>query len=161
MMVFHIQGLTSLLLWREVLNWGLLWAAALPGWRLRRFLPWFACGSNWLTMTPWMMDRLTDGPARGSLYLYIISLCLLIPVVIHMIRFCLSINTCCLSVYTARTSCPRKPWLTALSKFNMQHFLARSKYLLIFSLFFQLNSVVCRKSKIHENICFFLPLNKH
>ena len=40
---------------------------------------------------------------------------------IQMICFCLSTHVNCFPVYTAGTSCPRNPWLTALSRVNMQH----------------------------------------
>ena len=90
-------------------TWPTVCSCPLLGWHL---LPWPVVASvGW----PWLSDSVTD-----SVYLYIYNF---LTVVIHGIYFRLSNHASFFPVYTTGTSSPRNPWLTALSKVNMQQVL--------------------------------------
>ena len=86
------------------------------GWPSERLLPWLGCCSNWLTVTLWLT-------ANACAYLCIYNFVTPTnPVGVYVICFCLSTHVSYLSVHIIGKSCPRNPWLTALSRNNMEHY---------------------------------------
>ena len=94
-------------------------------WRSARLPPWFVCGSNWLTKTgvwhgcPCIYDFPTP---TCSGFNTLDQLPAINP------RERLTPMHCCLSVYTARKSCPRNTWLTPMSNINMQQYIYINKW---------------------------------
>ena len=102
----HIHGLTVLLPWREVLNRGQLWDTA----------------NLVVTPTGWP-DSVTDPDRRGYSRIYNFITSKLFSgswspwSAYTKAKFFFGNHF----AYKAGTSCPRNPWLTALSKVNMQY----------------------------------------